>query len=537
MILRCRFAPSPSGQLHVGGARTALFNFLLARKSGGKFVLRIEDTDRVRSSLASEEAIKADLRWLGILWDEGPEQGGPGAPYRQSERVDLYTQYLQELLESGHAYEAWETREELGAMRDAAVQVHGGFKYRRVTHTDEQLAAFRAEGRTPVLRFASAGRSVTFSDDVAGDVTVEDVEDFVIRKADGFPTYHFAVVVDDHHMQVTHVLRAKEHLMNTAKHVLLYEAFGWERPGHAHAPLINNMSGAKMSKRDKAKAARAAAREAGLDDAALSAMTGLDAGTHLRFRKKKTDDIDIAEAIAAALGVDLPHIEVQDFRNAGFLPEALCNFIALLGWSAGDDQEFYTLDELAAAFSTDRIGGSEAKFDPTKLRWMNGMYIRNASIDRLLAAAREYAGLNPSSPLNGVDDDRLRRLLAAYQQRIETMAQLEVQGAFFFVRPTSWGPEKAIKKHLIKGDGRARLAAAGVALAACEDWTAEGIEAALQLAADADYEGRMGKLAQPVRVAVAGGPVSPAIGETLALLGKVESLARIEACSAHYAEA
>jgi glutamyl/glutaminyl-tRNA synthetase len=388
-----------------------------------------------------------------------------------------------------------------------------------------------------VLRLASNGRSVTFHDDVAGDVTVDGVEDFVIRKADGFPTYHFAVVVDDHYMQVTNVLRAKEHLMNTAKHVLLYEAFGWECPTHAHAPLIFSMSGGKMSKRDKAKAARLAARTAGLDDAALAAKTGLDVATHLAFRKKKTDDVDIAQAIADALDVTLPEIDVRDFRENGYLPEALCNFMALLGWSAGDDKELYTQEELIAAFGTDRVGGSEARFDRDKLRWMNGMYIRQSELDRLVTAAREYAGLNPSSALNSIDDDRLRRLLAAYQQRIETIAQLEEQGAFFFQRPTEWGPAKAIKKHLLKGDGRARLTAAGVVLAACEDWTAEGIEAALQVAADADYEGRMGKLAQPVRVAVAGGPVSPAIGETLALLGKDESLARIEACSAHHAEA
>jgi len=534
MILRCRFAPSPTGQLHVGGARTALFNYLLARKTGGRFVLRIEDTDQARSSQASEDAIKADMRWLGIVWNEGPDEGGPGAPYRQSKRRELYDQHLQQLLDSGHAYEAWETRDELDALREA-----GGreFMYRKRAVSDEDVARYKAEGRVPVLRLDVNGRSVTFDDGVVGEVTVEQIEDFVIRKADGFPTYHFAVVVDDHHMQVTQVLRAKEHLMNTAKHMLLYDAFGWDAPKHAHAPLIFSMGGGKMSKRDKAKAARAAAREAGLDDAAMSAKTGLDVDIHFRFRKKKTDDVDIAEAIAAALDVDLPEIDVRDFRKAGYLPEALRNFLALLGWSAGDDKELFTHDELIEAFSIERIGRSEARFDREKLRWMNGMYIRQSTIDRLHEVALEFIQNNPSSALVGVDESTLRALLKAYQPRIETMAQLETQAGFFLERPTAWGPAKAIKKHLLKGDGRDRLKLAGEILAACDDWTAEGVEAALQTAADAHYEGRIGKLAQPVRVAVAGGPVSPAIGETLALLGQDETLARIAACSAHHAEA
>ena len=227
--------------------------------------------------------------------------------------------------------------------------------YRKREVSDEDVARYKAEGRVPVLRLDVGGRSVTFDDGVVGEVTVEQIEDFVIRKADGFPTYHFAVVVDDHHMQVTQVLRAKEHLMNTAKHMLLYDAFGWDAPKHAHAPLIFSMGGGKMSKRDKAKAARAAAREAGLDDAALSARTGLDADTHFRFRKKKTDDLEIAEAIAAALDVSLPEIDVRDFRKAGYLPEALRNFPALLGWSAGDDKELFTHDELEKRSLSSRV--------------------------------------------------------------------------------------------------------------------------------------------------------------------------------------
>ncbi len=532
MMLRCRFAPSPSGQLHVGGARTALFNFLLARRAGGRFVLRIEDTDRARSSLESEQAIKEDLAWLGIHCDEGPDEGGPGAPYRQSERTALYDEHLALLLARGLAYEAWESTEELTALREASSE----FKYRRRELSPEQIAAFKAEGRVPVLRLAARGRSVSFVDETVGEVTVDGVEDFVIKKADGFPTYHLAVVVDDHHMQVTHVLRAKEHLMNTAKHLLLYEAFGWQPPSHSHAPLIFSMAGGKMSKRDKAKAAREAVRASGLDDAALSAATGADEASIEAFRRKKSDDLGLAVALASALKVELPEIDVIDFRRSGYLPEALVNFLALLGWSAGDDRELYSLEELVQAFSTERIGSAAARFDREKLRWMNGMHIRSASLDRLVEATADFVAHNPDSRLAGQSPERLRRLLAAYQQRINTLAELEEQGHFFFERPTEWGPEKAIKKHLLKGDGLARLAAAQLLLREATDWSAEGIEAALHAAAEASYAGAMGKLAQPVRVAVAGGPVSPAIGETLALLGREESLARVQACLDRYAD-
>ena len=538
MTTRCRFAPSPTGQLHVGGARTALFNYLYARATGGRFVLRIEDTDQVRSSRASEDAIVSDLAWLGIGADEGPEAGGPGAPYRQSERLELYREHIDRLLDEGKAYRAYETREELDALRKVAEAAKENFRFRKPSYTDADLARFEAEGRTPVVRFHAPGIDVTFDDGVLGPVTVpgEELDDFVICKADGYPTYHFAVVVDDHHMQVTQVLRAQEHLKNTAKHLLLYAAFGWEPPAHAHAPLIFSMDGGKMSKRDKAKAARAAARAAGMDVDALAEKTGLDTEKLRRFMKKKDDDVVLAQAVADAVDAELPEIDVVDFRRAGYLPEALSNFLALLGWSPGDDREVMTLDAIVDAFEIGGVGKTAARFDRNKLRWMNGVWMRELPLERVVEAMRAWAA-ETGSVLGGLDPELQVALVSMYRGRANTLSELERSCGMFLERPTTWGPPKAIKKHLLKGDGLARLAASRDVVAAIDTWTAEGIEAALQVAADASFEGRMGKLAQPIRVAVAGGPVSPAIGETLQTLGKPESVARIDACLAHFAAA
>ncbi|MCP4808443.1 MAG: glutamate--tRNA ligase [Proteobacteria bacterium] len=544
MTTRSRFAPSPTGLLHVGGARTALFVYLFARSADGKFVLRIEDTDRARSSQASEDAIFADLQWLGLEWDEGPQEGGPGAPYRQSERLAYYDECVQALLDSGKAYLAWETPDELARMRE---QDGAGFKYRKYEYDAEDMVEFEAEGRRPVVRFAvplEKGK-IGFHDEILGDVEVDidEVDDFVIRKADGFPTYHFAVVVDDVHMQITHVLRAQEHFKNTLKHRLLYEALGWEEhfPKHGHMPIINRIEGGKMSKRDKARAARAAARAAGLDAAGLAEKTGLDVVTSQAFLKKKNDEVAIAVRVAEALEIELPEIDCIDFRRAGFLPEAIVNFLALLGWNPGlrDDEgnevEILPLSEMAKHFSLDRVGKTAARFDREKLRWMNGQYIRLVSPERRAEALQDWIDHNPGSVLEEWDADRRAWLVELYKDRLTAFADLARDAEFFFVRPTEWGPAKAIKKHLLKGGGLDRLRAAQAVLAAA-DWNEEALEAALTAAAEADYDGKLGKLAQPVRVAVAGGPVSPPIFGTLVGIGREESLARIEACLAHHAE-
>ncbi len=536
---RCRFAPSPTGRLHVGGARTALFNHLFAKSTGGNFVLRIEDTDRQRSSLESERGICEDLRWLGLNWQEGPNEGGPGAPYRQSERLELYSQHMQELIAAGRAYYAYETGDELTAERKLAEAAKTSFRYRRRDYSEQDMARFKGEGRVPVLRFATPpGQEVLIQDQILGQVRVGpgDLDDFIIGKGDGFPTYHFAVVVDDHHMQVTHVLRAQEHLMNTARHILLYQAFGWEMPEHGHMPVINSIGGGKMSKRDKAKAARAAAKEAGWDAATLSEKLSIPLDLATSFLKKKNNDVEIAIPVAAELGVELPEIDVEDFRASGFLPEALLNYLALLGWSNGDDREIWDQAELEQVFLIKRIGSSAARFDPAKLLWMNGQYVRASTVERLVQASADYALRNPEGLLAGLDPARLHLVISLFHERFQTFAELEQNAAWVQEAPVVYGPEKAIKKHLLKGDGLARLSASEAIVAGIENWNAQGIEAGLQAAADAHYEGRVGKLAQPLRVALTGGPVSPGVGETLAILTQAECVARIQACKAHFAE-
>ena len=315
-VVKTRFAPSPTGFLHVGGARTALFSWLYARKAGGNFVLRIEDTDQVRSTAESAAGILQDMLWLGLNWNEGPVVGGAKNEYFQSMRLDLYNKHIQELLDSGKAYEAYESKAQLDAMRKAAEAAKRPFRYRR-NMAGRVMAA--QEGVVPIVRFEMPHLAITHSDLILGNVVVaaEEHDDIVIRKADGFPTYHFAVVIDDHYMGITHVLRAQEHLMNTFKHIGLYEAFGWQVPAHGHLPLVFNMDATKMSKREKAKATRAAIVAAKITDFAdLSAKSGVGVKDIQEFMGKKTDAVEIAVRLAGAVGAKVPEIDVQDFRRS-----------------------------------------------------------------------------------------------------------------------------------------------------------------------------------------------------------------------------
>lgn len=541
MTVRTRFAPSPTGSLHVGGARTALYCLLHAHREGGRFILRIEDTDQARSTEESALGIVRDLQWLGLQWDEGPVVEGEYGPYFQSRRLDLYNRYIERLLSEGKAYEAWESRDELQAMRDAAQAAKRDFVFRCPGYSDEAIATYREQGRTPVVRLRAPDHDLIVKDVVLGDVVMpaDKLEDVVIRKADGFPTYHFAVVVDDHHMAITQVLRGQEHLMNTPKHLAIYEALGWEPPLYGHMPLIFSMDGSKMSKRDKAKVARTAARDASQargskDHAWLAEALGIDPAELGAFMKKKSDGVALAEQIAAHLGVPLPMIDVSDFQRGGYLPEALNNFLALLGWSPGDDREVMTLEEMQELFTLDRIGRTNARFDTTKLEWLNGETIRRTSLDRLLEAHTDYLG-RVSSPLGTLDEDRRRALLAMYQPRIKTFADLDAQAGFVTQRPTSYD-DKASTKWLLKGEvpGLAHLAAARPTLAACP-WQATALEEAVKELAESRGVG-MGKLAQPLRLALTGAATSPGLGETLAFFDREEVLARVDACLEHFAD-
>ncbi|MCA9566792.1 MAG: glutamate--tRNA ligase [Myxococcales bacterium] len=540
--VRTRFAPSPTGSLHVGGARTALYCWLFARRHEGDFLLRIEDTDRARSTEEATRGILRDMRWLGLAWDEGPEVGGPCAPYFQSERLELYQEHVRALLESGHAYEAWESRDELDALRRVAEAAKENFRFRRrEPYTATELQTFREEGRKPVVRLKAPPHAITVDDVVVGTMSqaADEIEDVVILKADGFPTYHFGVVVDDHTMAITHVLRGQEHLMNTPKHLAILEALGWDSPVHAHLPIIFNLSGSKMSKRDKAKAARDGLRDLQkaegrpADDWAwFASRIDVDAVALHRFMKKKSDDVALATTIAAELGLDLPMIEVMDFRRGGYLAEALLNYLALLGWSAGDDRERYTLEELAEAFSLERVNKQPAKFDPVKLQAMNADWLRDLDRPRYLEALHQWFEV-VDTPLARLSEDDLSTVIDLFQSRARTFVDLEKQSAFLRAAPTSWD-EKDVAKHIRKGGGLEHLTQARAALADVGRWEADSIERAFQRLCEASGKG-LGKYAQPVRIAIAGCAVTPSLWQTLAALDREDVLARIDRALEHLA--
>jgi len=538
MSVVTRFAPSPTGSLHVGGARTALYCLLHARRHGGIFLLRIEDTDRARSTEAATVGILRDLAWLGLEWDEGPGKDRGHGPYFQSERLAVYGRYVAELLDADHAYEAWDSREELEAMRTTAAQAKADFRYRRRELDPATLRAYRDQGRTPVVRLQAPASDITIDDQVLGTVTTtaEHLEDFVIRKADGYPTYHFGVVVDDHLMGVTLVMRGQEHLLNTPKHLALYAALGWQPPAHAHLPLIFNPQGSKMSKRDKARVARAAARreldEAGGDQAALAARVGVPAQELSDFLGKKHDSVDTSQAIATALGLELPMIEVMDFRKAGYLPEALNNYLALLGWNPGPDpetgeeREIFSLDELVARWDLARVGKTPARFDPDKLRWMNGEYLRSLPDEVLSVRLEQYFEVAPSE-LPGLPRRLRRAVISLYRPRASTFAELEQAARWMWHPPTTYD-DKAVKKWIHKGDGLGCLRAAHAALADCP-WTETEIERLLT--ALAEQRGvKLGAIAQPIRVALSGAAATPGLWEVLHALDRGDVLDRIARC-------
>ncbi len=539
---RTRFAPSPTGSLHIGGVRTALYCLLWARNTGGQFLLRIEDTDRARSTDESARGVISDLKWLGLNWDEGPEVGGDRGPYYQSQRLDLYNKYIDQLLESGHAYFAWENREELGKARMLAEAAKCTFRYHRKSYSADQIAAFKAEGRKPVVRLSAPTHDVTVLDAVLGAVTIvaEELDDIVIRKNDGFPTYHFAVVVDDHLMGVDLALRGQEHLMNTHKHAGVFQALGWEPTPTGHLPLIFNPTGSKMSKRDKAKAARAAARQFAKQEGHpagdwgwLAQRTELPLDDLVRFMKKKHDGVSTANAIAAVLNLDLPMIDVSDFRTRGYLPEALINYLALLGWSPGDDREILTMDEMIAAFSIDRITKTPARFDPDKLRWMNGEYMRALPDERILSLLDAWLE-DCDAPLAQATPEQRALLLGMHKQRVSNFAELATSTKFYFVPPTSYDAKSA-KKHLLKGGGVERLGHARAALEEVGRWEVESLERTLNSLCE-QTGSKLGKFAQPLRIAISGAAVTPPIFDVLAFLGRDTVLNRVDACLAHFAD-
>jgi glutamyl/glutaminyl-tRNA synthetase len=525
--VKTRFAPSPTGFLHVGGARTALYSWLYARQREGTFLLRIEDTDQVRSTAASAAGILQDLIWLGLPWDQGPVVGGAKNEFFQSERLPIYHGYLQQLIDTGLAYEAHESKADIDAMRKAAEAEKRPFRYRR------DMVGRVTTPKSPsdtVLRFAMPHEDITVNDLILGPVTVgaSEHDDIVIRKSDGFPTFHFAVVVDDHEMGVTHVLRAQEHLMNTFKHVALYAALGWTPPEHGHLPLVFNMDNTKMSKREKAKVTRAAiqtrvAQQGGATDFSdLAGSTGLPSEIIAAFMAKKTDAVDLAVTLGAAVGAVLPEIDVQDFRRSGYMPEALVNFIALVGWSPGQDREILDRAQMIELFSLDGIQKTPGRFDRKKLLWMNGEYIRKASIDRLLEVFGSFAEVTDYAAAK-TDETQRRALLAMYQERMATFAEMCQNAAFFFVEPTWDG--KAVTKHINGGGGVEFLRQALAILEPVAHWDLAGLNGPMETVLALGE--KKGAAAQAIRVAVSGGTVSPPLLETIAFLGREKTLERL----------
>lgn len=540
--VRARFAPSPTGYLHVGGARTALFNWLFCRKHGGQFILRIEDTDILRNIEGAERKLLDDLTWLGIEPDEGPDQGGPFGPYRQSERRDLYEAAVNKLLNEGKAYYAWDTPEELDVLRKAAQAEKRTFRYPRpaTLPTKAEADRARAEGRSVVVRFRVPDEPITVHDEILGDVTfgAGEMEDLVIYKSNGWPTYHFAVVVDDYHMQITHVLRAQEHLMNTPKHVFMQRALGYAPPKFAHLPLVFNIDGTKMSKRDKHKVVRKAAKDfikAGkwsADEVARIAQATTKAAEAWLDKADTELDMEQVTRLAASADVVMPEIDVHDFKLSGYLPEALTNFVALIGWSPGGDREMLTREEMIEFFSLDRINKTAGRFDREKLLAVNTTYCAEAKPERLLAAFRDWAE-SVQSPMRALDDAKLLRVIELCKG-MRTLADIETKAGVLFVADDSivYEPD-AVKKVLQKKDGQgyALLERAAPALESIASWTVAAIDAAIKgLAESAGVS--MGDVAQPLRVAIAGRAVSPAIAESLELLGKAATLNRIRRCLA-----
>lgn len=547
-----RFAPSPTGLLHIGGARTALFCWAFARKTGGRFLVRIEDTDTARSSAASERAILEALAWLGITWDDGPPpppgHGGFGGdsrgvgPYHQSRRGEIYEAHFNKLLDAGLAYPAFDSAEELDAKRAAAQERKETFRYTMPEGYDLDAARKRAEsGEAHVLRLRTPDEPITVRDEVLGEIkfTSEHYDDFVIRKADGMPTYHFAVVVDDALMGVTHVLRGQEHLNNTPKHIALQKALGFDTPEYAHMPLIFNAKGAKMSKREQDQAIRAHIQSDPQAQAYLDAQKSTVFDKWIKDKKAQLET-DQLHRLAQALHVELPEVSVDDFKAAGYLPEVITNFIALLGWTPskhedGSDREKFDMAFLADDFELKRMGKSNARFDREKLMAFNQDAIAAMDAGEFAARYRAWCEAYQKDLVEQLGD-RFDAFAKMVQPRAKTLAHASEPGAFVLIDTDSIAyDEKNVKKFLLNGEptGLENLSRIREVLDRLGDWSPEMIEGEIKAFCESNELG-MGKVAQPLRIAMTGNAVSPGLGETLSILGKETVLARIDRCLGHH---
>ena len=549
-----RFAPSPTGYLHVGGARTALFNWLWARRAGGTFILRIEDTDQKRNTPTAAQQVMNDLKWLGIQWDEGPEVGGPNGPYLQSERKDIYDKYIKKLLDEKKAYYCFETTEELGVLRNEAEAQKDSFSYSRPKDFPDSEAAekARAEGRPVTVRFAvPQEKPIVVQDEVRGEITfaAEEISDFIILKSDGFPTYNFACVVDDRLMNVTHIIRGQEHLNNTPGQQTLWQALFPDvpLPKYAHMSVTVSDTGGKLSKRERPKALRqdivvaVAAlkltaelhhpqiRSEELDSLLeeLAKVGNLKTGELQSFIEgKTTPDIPSIDSMAKHRGVALPEINIVDFFKSGYLPETMVNFLALLGWNPGDNREIMQIDELIGAFDISRLTKSNSLFDRQKLLSFNTEHIKMVSAEKLLGHLKSYLKA-VESPMASAEDELLSTIIKLCEGS-RTLAQIKQKSEFLFVDNDKIKyDDKAVNKILLKNDGLAVLGIVREKLAAMDELTEQGIEDMLRGLAEEKQVG-LGKVAQPLRVAICGTTISLSIFDSVRLLGKENTLTRID---------
>lgn len=485
MPVRVRFAPSPTGPFHIGGARSALFNWLFARRYGGAFIVRIEDTDLERSTRESEENILNALRWLGLDWDEGIQVGGPNEPYRQTERLDLYRRYADTLLERGQAYRCYCTEEELAAEREELLEKGEMVRYRGRCRnlTPQARAALEAAGRKPVIRFrVPEDYVIQVNDLVRGEVAFDcsGIGDFIIVKSDGIPTYNFAVVIDDHTMEISHVIRAEEHLSNTPRQILIFEALGWQIPEFAHVSLILGQDRSKMSKRHGATA-------------------------------------------------------IEQYQAKGYLPEALVNFLALLGWSPGGEEEVFSLEQLVEHFSLERVSKSPAVFDLDKLNWLNGHYIRTASLERVTGLAIPYlekAGYI-SQPLTAKKYEWVTMLVALVRDYLDCLEEITDHAAIFFSDKIDIEEDEA--REIMAGNQvPAVLEALKARVTTGPALTEAGARLLLkEVGKELGVKGK--EIFMPVRVALTGKTHGPDLNRIMAILGQTGVANRLEQARAYTA--
>lgn len=529
-----RFAPSPTGYLHVGGARTALFNWLWAKRTGGTFILRIEDTDQKRNTPTATQQVMDDLRWLGIQWDEGPEVGGPNGPYLQSQRRDIYDKYIKKLLDEQKAYYCFDTTEELDALRKEAESQKKSFSYSRPKEfpNESDVEKAKAQGRDVTVRFAvPQDVPLVVEDIVRGEITFAAgaIGDFIIQKSDGFPTYNFACVVDDYLMKITHVIRGQEHLMNTPGQQTLWRAlFSSPLPKYVHMSVTVSDTGGELSKRERPKALRTAIKAKQDIDLEKLAETGNITPEQLDsfIKGKAMPDMPAIDAMAEYLGAALPEINIVDFFKSGYLPETIVNFLALLGWNPGDNREIMPVEELIESFNLSRLTKANSLFDRRKLLAFNTEHIKMASPEKLLQHFRAYLKA-VESPVNSGNDEKLSKIIKLCEGA-RSLVDIERKSRFLFLANEEIKYDnKAVKKVLLKGDGLAVLAIVRDKLAAMEQLKEQAIEDMLRHLAEEKQVG-LGKVAQPLRVAICGTTVSLTIFESVRLLGKKDTLTRID---------